>query len=170
MLLLLIHPIENEKQSLIDIINKTFDGLNKLTSLKTKKNNFLKIIDEIPLLTSLEKYSDLFTNSVNETKSSKNEIIKSIDLLREDDLKDVGLYGESYKLKFQLYNESIFKLNSKIIKYADFRLNSVISLFSDELENLLNILESLKKVVPFLEPLVEILKALASLLKLIKKR
>jgi len=165
-MLLLLLDTADDKGTLKEIVQNTFKGLDILSGNKGKKNNFLQKIDEIPLyLEKSERYSNIFVHAIKETASFQNRIISAIDKLDLIRLKEIGLTDFSLNLKVQLYKEKIKKLWAYVRYYANFGLSNVVNLFIDCIDDLLNILESIKSLVPIIDPLIEILKALASLLK-----
>ena len=169
MLLLLLDTADDNKETLKEIIKNTFKGLEILTENNGIKNNFLQKIDEIPLyLEKSERYSNIFVNAVKEIAPLKNTIISAIDKLDLTRLKEIGLTDFSLNLKVQLYKEKIKKLWAYVRYYANFGLSTVVNLFIECIDDLLNILESIKSIVPIIDPLIELLKALASLLKQIE--
>jgi hypothetical protein len=115
--------------------------------------------------TSSVNYRELFVKAVNEVLDHRNIVLDDINKIALSKLVTVGLTGNSLILKNQLFREKLYKLKQLIGKFADFTNNQLIEAFLQELDDLLNILESLKIAIPSLEPLVELIKALISLLK-----
>jgi hypothetical protein len=151
------------------IVEKTYDGFEKLIDKTGRNNNFLECINNINVLdVSSVNYKDLFVDSVKEVLQTKIFVIDDISRVRLSKLSSVGLTGSSLNLKNQLFREKLFKLNELIGRFADFTKINLIDAFIAELEDLLNILDSLKIIVGSLEPLIELLKALTSLLKQLK--
>jgi hypothetical protein len=151
------------------IVEKTFDGFEKLIDKTGRNNNFLDCINKINIIdVSSVNYENLFVNAVNEVLQTKNNVLNDISGVSLSRLSSVGLTGSSLNLKNQLFREKLFKLNELIGRFADFTNNNHVNAFIEDLENLLNILDSLQIVIAPLEPLIEMIKALISLLKQLK--
>jgi hypothetical protein len=156
----------SENMILSSIVLRTFDGFEKLIDTRLNHNNFLDCISMILIKnTSSVNYRELFVKAVNEVLDHRNIVLDDINKIALSKLVTVGLTGNSLILKNQLFREKLYKLKQLIGKFADFTNNQLIEAFLQELDDLLNILESLKIAIPSLEPLVELIKALISLLK-----
>jgi hypothetical protein len=156
----------DSKKNLFTVVQKTYDGFEKLIDDSGKLNNFLECISKITLSnTTSTNYKILFIGAVKETLKTRDLVFESINNISLEKLSNVGLIEDPLRLKVQLFREKLFKLSQLIGNFADFRNNKLVNAFLDELKDLLNILQSLGIVIPPLEPLIELIKALMSLLR-----
>jgi hypothetical protein len=167
MLLLLLKPDEHDK--LKSVLENTYKGLEKLVD--SNQSNFIQQCLGLEQEIKFSKtYDNLVLSAYQEVLESEDVVFKNLHDLKLNDLKDLGLVGSQLDLKIKLYTEQLIKVvDSAKDKFYDFTDKVLQAFFIGELDNLLDLLGSLQKIIPALEPLIEFLQCIRSLVKEMNK-
>jgi hypothetical protein len=163
-MLLLLSELDGHNK-LKSVLENIYTGLEKM--FDSKQSNFLEQCLGIEQdLKSSKSYDNLVFNAYKEVLENERTVFNSLDGLKFEDLKGVGLIGAQLDLKIKLYREQLNKVVKRAKdKFYDFSDKVLQKFFSGQLDYLPDLLGSLLKLIPGLEPLVEFLQSIRSLVK-----
>lgn len=165
LLLLIMQANENKLYRLLD---NTYNGLEKL--FNEDNSNFLKLSAKLPQEDKeYQTFEVLLKGAYDEVVQDKSDVLSVVFQLEEKVLKTVGLVGKQLELKLKLYYEKLRKVIEYGSKFYDFTSKQLQTFFIEEMDNLLDILNSLLALIPGMESLIEFLQSIRSMIKEIQK-